>query len=128
MDVQLHLDNRLVRSLHEGIDVLPDDLGELNAYLRTITNLLEEKAGDLEPSWEMLCSAAAEIETLQELESTVTERVIAVRSRNLDDVRGKLEFWRALAASSDDCEMTDPRNRLILSIEADLERLTSSRC
>ena len=91
--------------------------------MRMIDTLLAEKAAELEPSWEQACAAAAEIETLQNLEVAVAERAIAIRAGSLDTVRGKLAIWRALGPGSDDDHMCTPRNRLILSVEADLERL-----
>jgi hypothetical protein len=117
------LDIGLVRAMREGTSALPGDLGRLREYLRTIEVLLAEKAGELEPSWEQACAAAAEIVALNQLEATVAERAIAVRAEDLKDVRAKLAIWRALAAGAEDGDMRSPRNRLILSIEADLERL-----
>ena len=124
MRVNTTLDNRLVRALREGADVLPEDLTLLNRYLKIIDRLLAEKAADLEPSWEQACDVAAEIETLQALEAVVAERSIAVRAEDLGDVRAKLAIWRALADGAPDSDLSTPRNRLILSIEADLERLS----
>jgi hypothetical protein len=123
MDAGIALDNRLVRALREGKGVLPADLGQLRAYLRLIAGLLAEKAEEVEADWELACVAAAELDTLQTLEVAVAERAITVRSDTLDDVRSKLEIWRALAAGDEDCDLRAPRNRLILSVEADLERL-----
>jgi hypothetical protein len=117
------LDYRLVRALREGTDVLPGDIGELRGYLRMIGSLLEEKASELEPAWDLTCAAAAEIETLLTLERTVAERAIAVRATSIEMVRGKLAIWRALGPDSEDCDMDSPRNRLILSIDEDLARL-----
>ena len=51
---------------------------------------------------------------------------IAVPADGLDGVRTKLAIWRALAAGAEDGDMRTPRNRLILSVEADLERLSRS--
>jgi hypothetical protein len=118
------LDNRLVRALREGAEALPGDLGQLRAYLRLIETLLAEKAAELEPSWDQACAAAAEITTLQTLEATVAERAIAVPAGSLAEVRAKLAIWRALAPGAEDGDMRSPRNRLILSVEADIERLS----
>jgi hypothetical protein len=126
MHVNTKLDNRLMRAMREGVSALPGDLGELRGYLRIIDGLLAEKAAELEPSWEQACAAAAEISTLQTLEATVAERAIAVRADCLEAVRAKLAIWRALAPGAEDGDMRSPRNRLILSIEADLERLSSA--
>jgi hypothetical protein len=118
------LDYRLLRAMRNGTSALPGDLGQLREYLRTIEVLLAEKAAELEPSWEQACAAAAEIATLQDLEATVAERAIAVRAESLKDVQAKLAIWRALAPGAEEGDMRTPRNRLILSIEADLERLS----
>jgi hypothetical protein len=120
-----HLDINLVRAMREGTSALPADLGKLRGYLRMIGTLLEEKARELEPSWDQACAAAAEIATLQDLEASVAERAIAVRAESLDQVRAKLAIWRALAAGSEDGDLRSPQSRLILSVEADLERLGS---
>ena len=85
--------------------------------------LLAEKAAELEPSWEEACAAASEIDALQTLELNVAERAIGIRAETLADVRGKLAIWRALGPGTEDLDMTSPRNRMILSIDADLERL-----
>jgi hypothetical protein len=118
------LDNRLVRALREGADALPGDLGRLRGYLGLIETLMAEKAAELEPTWEQACASASEILTLQRLEATVAERAIAVRAEGLAEVRAKLAIWRALAPGAEDGDLGTPRNRLILSVEADLERLS----
>jgi hypothetical protein len=120
------LDYRLMRAIRNGIGELPGDLGQLRDYLRTIGELLAEKAAELEPSWDEACAAAAEIATLQDLEATVVERAIEVPAEGLKDVRAKLAIWRALAPGCDEGDMEAPLNRLILSLEADLERLGRS--
>jgi hypothetical protein len=122
METGTKLDDRLVRAMRQGASVLPEDLTLLRAYLRMIDGLLAEKAAEVEPSWAQACAAAAEVETLQTLEAAVTEKAIAVRSRDLDDVRAKLDIWRALAAGAES-DLSSPRDRLILSIEADLSRI-----
>jgi hypothetical protein len=114
--------------MRRGARELPKDLGRLRDYLRTIEVLLGEKAAELEPSWEQACAAAAEIVTLQKLEATVAERAIGVRAESLGDVRAKLAIWRALAPGAEDGDMRTPRNRLVLSVEADLERLCRADC
>lgn len=123
METGTKLDDRLVRALREGASALPEDLTRLRAYLRMIDALLAEKAAEVEPTWALACAAAAEIETLQTLEAAVAERAIATNARDLGEVRAKLEIWRALAAGAADGDMTSPRNRLVMSVEADLERI-----
>lgn len=117
------LDNRLILAIRQGAGALPADLGRLHGYLRLIESLLAEKAGELEASLEAADAAAAEIETLQRLEATVAERAIAVRAEDLAAVREKLAIWRALSPGIEDADLGSPRNRLVLSVEADLERL-----
>jgi hypothetical protein len=120
-----YLDINLLRAMREGTSALPSDLGKLRGYLRMIGSLLEEKARELEPSWDQACAAAAEISTLQELEVSVAERTISVRAESLEQVRAKLAIWRALASGGEDGDLRSPQSRLILSIEADLERLSA---
>ena len=117
------LDDRLVRAMREGAGVLPADIGSLRGYLRTIEALLAEKAAEVEPSWEQACAVAAEIETLQSLELAVAERAIAIRAEDLHTVRGKLAIWAALSPESGDEDIGSPRNRLVLSVATDIDRL-----
>ena len=123
MDTGSKLDYRLVAAMRQGTDALPDDVGQLRGYMRMIGTLLAEKAAELEPSWEQACAAAAEIETLQNLEVAVAERAVAIRAESLETVRGKLAIWRTLAPGAEDEDMVSPRNRLVLSVEADIDRL-----
>jgi len=116
------LDVQLVRAIREGTAALPGDLDRLCAYMSLIAGLLEEKANELEPSWEAACVAATEIETLQVLESTVAERAVGTSADTLRAVRSKLAIWKALSEGADE-DLDTPRNRLILSIEDDLRRL-----
>lgn len=118
------LDYRLVRALREGTDALPGDIGKLRGYLRMIGSLLEEKAQEMEPSWEQVCASAAEIETLQALELAVAERAIALRADSIEAVRGKLAIWHALGPDADESNVSSPRHRLIVSVDQDLERLS----
>jgi hypothetical protein len=124
METATKLDDRLVRALREGMEVLPEDLTRLRGYLGMIDALLAEKARDFEPSWAQACAAAAEVETLQALEAAVIERAIGVRAGDLGAVRVKLEIWRALADGAPEGDLSSPRDRLILSVEADIERLS----
>jgi hypothetical protein len=125
MVTEQHLDINLLRAMREGTSALPADLGKLRGYLRMIAALLEEKARELEQSWEQACAAAAEISTLQDLETSVAERAISVRAESLEQVRAKLAIWRALASGGEDGDLRSPQSRLVLSIEADLERLSN---
>jgi len=113
----------LVRALRDGAQVLPGDIGALRGYLAMIGTLLEEKATELEPSWEQACAVAAELETLQALELAVAERVIGLPADSIDAVRGKLAIWQALGPGADERD-DGPRSRLIRSVQADLERLS----
>ena len=120
---ELKIDYVLVRALRDGSQALPGDIRALRGYLTMIGTLLEEKATELEPSWEEACAAAAEIETLQTLELAVAERAIALPADSIDAVRGKLAIWQALGPEADECP-DSPRSRLIHSVQADLERLS----
>jgi hypothetical protein len=127
MQVGTKLDDRLLRAMRDGPGALPGDLRRLADYMEMIGGLLTEKAAELEPSWALACAAAAEIETLHALEQTVAERAIAVRATSLEEVRGKLAIWRALSPEGEGGERGSPRDRLILSIDADLQRLMRAK-
>ena len=96
------IDYLLVRALREGSQALPGDIRALRGYLAMIGTLLEEKATELEPSWEQACAVAAEIETLQALELAVAERAIALPADSIEAVRGKLAIWQALGPEADE--------------------------
>jgi len=119
------IDYRLVRALGEGSQALPGDIRALLGYVAMIGTLLEEKATELEPSWEQACAVAAEVETLQALELAVAERAIALAADSLEAVRSKLAIWEALGPDADE-QPGSARNRLVLSVMADLERLGRS--
>ncbi len=119
MDVSAKLDDRLLRALSGDAAALPGDIASLTGYLRLIQDLLGERAVEHEPSWALACASAAEIETLQALETTVVERAIGLRVGDLDGVLTKLAIWRQLGEDSE-CRL---RDRLILSLEDDLRRL-----
>lgn len=124
MQIDRKLDVQLVRAIREGVSALPGDLTRLRSYVLMIEHLLQEKAADLEPSWEAACNAAAEIETLHRLEDTVAERAIAVEASTLHAVRSKLAIWKILSGRDEGTD--EMRDRLILSIDADLSRLATS--
>ena len=116
------IDYRLVRALGEGWQALPGDIRALLGYVAMIGTLLEEKATELEPSWEQACAMAAEVETLQALELAVAERAIALAADSLEAVRSKLAIWEALGPDADE-QPGSARNRLIKSVMADVDRL-----
>lgn len=122
------LDNALVRAMRGGHAALPECPHRLAGYLRTIERLLAEKAREHEPNWDEACAAAKEVETLQTLATAVAERVIAMRGQDLPAVLAKLALWRDLApAGEDDACARALRDRLVLSVEADIARLTRER-
>ena len=116
----------LTRALREGLSALPADLEALVGHLRILEGLLGEKAVELEPTWALAQSNAAEIEVLLELQDLIVERAIALQAEGMDDVLAKLAIWRALSDGAEyELRAEDPPmlNRLILSVEADLARL-----
>jgi hypothetical protein len=113
----------LATALRSGAGELPSELGALGDCLHTVGLLLAEKAGELEPSWSEALAAAAEIETLLELERAVAERATTLQARSLDEVRTKIGIWKTLTAGESDAGPGLHRDRLILSIEADIDRL-----
>ena len=116
-------DNGILAVLQAGGGALPADLGLLSDCLQTLGILLGEKAVELEPSWSDALVDAAEIETLLALEVAVAERAIGIPAASLGDLRAKVAIWRALDEGGADAEPGAPRERLLLSIEADLARL-----
>ena len=123
MTCMAKFDNGLMAALRSGVGELPNDLGALADCLETIAVLLAEKANELEPSWGEALAAAAEVETLLELEAAVAERVIGVRAASLAEVRRKIAIWQTLADGCDEACADPFRDRLIDSIDADLARL-----
>jgi hypothetical protein len=117
------IDYFLVRALRDGSQALPGDIRALGGCLAMIGTLLDEKAAELEPSWDQACAAAAEIETLQALERAVAERAIALPAGSIEAVLSKLAIWEALGPEADECE-DSARTRLVLSVRADLERMS----
>lgn len=126
MQAAAKLDIALLHAMRAGADALPEDPRELAAHLATILALLEEKATEFEPTWAAACTAAAEIETLHALEATVAERAASVAAGCLSGVRAKLVIWRALGPGAEDGDIASVRDRLILSVDADLARLAGS--
>ena len=54
---------------------------------------------------------------------TAPNAILCLSADSLETVRGKLALWRALAPGTEDESMASPRNRLVLSVETDIERL-----
>jgi hypothetical protein len=117
------MDYRQAGSALQCSAALADDLGALGDYLAMLGVLLAEKAAELEPSWEAACAAGAEIETLQAFEGAVAERAIALRAGSIAEIRAKLAIWRALTPGAEEADPESARDRLILSVEADLAAL-----
>jgi hypothetical protein len=87
-----------------------------------IGRLLAEKAVEHEPSWSLANAAAAELQTLQDLESIVVRKVARVRAQALDEVLTKLAIWEALEPSEEGDEIS-LRDSLVHSVRLDLQRL-----
>ena len=120
---RLRVDDQLLRALREGPDALPMDLNRLHGYLHLISGLLTEKAQEHEPDWAQALAAAAEIETLQDLERAVAEKAVDVPARTLWAVLSKLAIWESLGPCGEEACSTSQRDRLIDSVRADLERI-----
>lgn len=123
----LIFDMRLPRAMAAGVDSLPGDLRVLKDYLELIQALLGEKAREYEPTWEQAICAGVETSDLHRLEEAVAERAARVRAELLHAVLEKLAIWRAIHACEDECDLADGpsiRDRLVLSIEADIARLS----
>jgi hypothetical protein len=120
------LDNQLMRALHDGPGALPDDLNRLQDYLRLIDALLAEKAQEHEPEWALALAASAEVETLLRLQGAVVEKAAEVRGRTLWAVLTKLAIWQKLDPCEDEESAPSLRDRLVLSVRRDIERIARS--
>lgn len=118
-----YFDTRLAKAFKEGEAALSGNLTELRGYLITIDEMLEEKARDLEETWDAACEASEELIALQALEVTVLERVISVGADTLADILTKFAIWHSLFAECEEAHSLSPFNRLLLSIERDIQRL-----
>lgn len=129
--VDIFMKSPLTRALNEGVRALPEDLGQLVEYLRFIEDLLREKAQEHEPNWDLVEASGAEIETLQRLEATVVDQAVLLRADTLEAVLLKFEIWRGLGQAGEGADgdggKASPRDRLMLSAEADLVRLARGR-
>jgi hypothetical protein len=127
VDVGMEFDTRLAQALQEGPEVLPADSEMLTGYLDMIAGLLADHAMEREESWDIALEAEASIADLIALEEIVAERAISIRAETLAAVLEKLRIWRRLESSEESCDTEDgragPRDRLVLSIEADLVRM-----
>lgn len=123
----LEFDTRLARALHEGPEVLPADSGLLTGYLDMIAALLADHATERHESWAMALEAEAEIADLLALEEVVAERAVSLRAETIDGILGKLRLWRRLESDEESAAAEDGRasvrDRLVLSVEADLSRI-----
>jgi hypothetical protein len=108
----------LLRALNEGPAVLPDDAWELLHLLQIIEQLLAEKASNREANWREACVAATEIETLQSIEALIAARAAALRGRDIEEVRAKLEIWSLLEEQAAGSE--ESLTLLIASIRRDV--------
>ncbi len=64
------------------------------------------------------------------LEEVVAERAVSLRSETVDGILGKLRLWRRLESDEESIGAEDGRasvrDRLVLSVEADLSRIARS--
>lgn len=125
--VGIEFDTRLARALQEGPEVLPGDAEALTGYLDMIAGLLADHASERQGSWSMAVEAASEVADLLALEEVVAERAISLRAENVESVLQKLRIWRRLDSDDGECDDEDGRatvrDRLVLSVEADLTRM-----
>ena len=67
--------------------------------------------------------SAAEIETLLELEAAVAERAIAIPATSPEELRGEGRHLEGARGGVDNPDFESPAHRLLLSIEADIDRI-----
>ena len=125
--VGLEFDTRLARALQEGPEVLPPDAQVLNGYLDMIAGLLADHATERQENWSSAVETASSIADLLALEETVGERAISLRAETVESVLQKLRIWRRFNSGDGSCDDVDGRatvrDRLVLSVEADLTRI-----
>jgi hypothetical protein len=123
----LEFDTRLARALQEGPEVLPADAGLLAGYLDMIAGLLAGHATELPENWAEALETEAEVAGLLALEELVAERAVSLRAETIAGVLGKLRVWRRLDCGEECADEEDgrasARDRLVLSVEADLVRM-----
>ena len=125
--VGLEFDTRLARALQEGPGVLPADATVLTGYLDMIAELLADHAAVWQESLAEAEESGSEIADLFALQDVVAERAISLRAESVGEVLEKLRIWRRLH-SDEECRAEEdgratPRDRLVLSVEADLARI-----
>ena len=125
--VGLEFDTRLARALQEGPEVLPADAEVLTGYLDMIAGLLADHATERHESWSSAVESEKEIADLLALEEVVAERAVSLRAETVEAVLQKLRVWRRLDSGDGACDDEDGRatvrDRLVLSVEADLTRM-----
>ncbi|MDP5122359.1 MAG: hypothetical protein NWP84_00560 [Cyanobium sp. MAG_04] len=125
--VGLEFDTRLARALQEGPEVLPADAEALTGYLDMIAGLLADHATERHESWSSAVESEKEIADLLALEEVVAERAVSLRAETVEAVLQKLRVWRRLDSGDGACDDEDGRatvrDRLVLSVEADLTRM-----
>lgn len=128
----LEFDTRLARAMQEGPEVLPGDAGLLTGYLDMIAVLLADHAAERHDSLSDALETEAEIAGLLALEELVAERAVSLRAETIAGVLGKLRIWRRLDSGEESCDAEDgrasARDRLVLSVEADLVRMARELC
>ena len=124
--VESTIDDGFLLVLRHGKDKLPDDLDRLLSFLGTISVLMEEKALELQPDFDLEHASGVELETLHDLQRVVAGKALGVPASSLRDVLCKLAIWTALDGSTGEESEHCIRDRLIMSVRRDLERLGES--
>lgn len=113
----------LVGIMRNGVDSVPHDLDDLRSYLEGLQAMLAEMAVEADPSWRPPQEAAAECETLLELEQSIARKAADVRADSIDKVLKKLAIWDLIADEPDEPAVD---HLLVRSAAADLRRLDRS--
>jgi hypothetical protein len=113
----------LLGMMDRDLRAMPRDLVDLRKCLAMVVDMLAEKASEHERTWALAAGAAAEVETLLQLESAIARRAAELRAGTLRAVLDKLAIWELLAQGDSDGEESSLGRPLLRSVIADLRRM-----
>jgi hypothetical protein len=117
----------IVGIMRNGLDAVPNELADLRVYLASVQAMLAEKASEHAPFWSLSESAAAETETLLDLESAIARKAVRTRAASLRHVLEKFEIWELIAPDDTEAEHDALDRMLVRSALEDLRRIDGVR-